>query len=225
MIAPLTNERREMRVSLGLVLAVTVFMLCGCVSMGRRGGSLAIDFHELSIAGVRPGDPEEKVIEGVGHPYEIRYGRADSPREIWPYYDLGLEVVVDKKSREVEKMIVFLNRYQAYSPFRGRIVQDFPLASRLVQVKPKLEGYKEIEVEHPGYVKVHIYTDDVETAKVDEEDVYLERSNGAKMTIYFDYDKWMERVELEGKGSGETVGPPPQEQEVVIEEPEAEEAE
>ena len=195
-----------MKLFRAVTLACVVCLPCGCASRVKMDAVPVIDFQELTVAGIRPGDRDEKVVELLGHPNEVRYGRGDSPREFWHYYDLGMKVVVGKQSREVDEVIVFLNDTRAFRPFRGRIAQGFPLATRLVDAKPHLQGYSEVDITYRGYREAQVYSDDIETARVIEENVSLGRTDGAKMTVHFDYDKWMQSVVLERAESTEVSG-------------------
>lgn len=209
-------------------LVLVVVLICaacspyGCALRADRVGPPMIDFQEMTVAGIRPGDSEEIVVRMIGHPSEINYGRSDSPKEIWSYYDLGMKVVVVKQSREVEEIVVFFNRTRTYRPYRGKIAQGFPLDIRLVDAKTHLAGYREVDTVYRGYKEVRVYSDDIETAKVLEEIVSLEKTDGATMTVHFDFDKWMESAVLaRAEGPIETEAPAG---EVAGEEPHAAEA-
>ncbi|MDP8247953.1 MAG: hypothetical protein P9M00_07430 [Candidatus Tritonobacter lacicola] len=197
-----------MRIISGVVFIIAACVLCGCSSMkgGRR--ALTIDFDGMTVAGIKPGDPGELVIEKLGRPYDIWYGSSGSPGETWNYYNLGIKVFLQKKTREVDEVTVYFNRFQAYSPFRGSIAQGIPLASRFVDVRPVLEEYREVMTRRRGYETVEVYDDSDETAYMDKEYVRLERDDAAKLSVYFDYDRWIERVFLEKGEPRETPGMP-----------------
>jgi hypothetical protein len=215
-------KRRDMKLFLAAVLMCAACSQYGCASRADRAGPPVIDFQEMTVAGIRPGDRDEAVVEAIGRPYEIIYGRADSPKEIWSYYDLGMKVVVGKQSRGVEEVVVFFNRTRAYRPFRGKIAQGFPLDVRLVDAKPHLGGYREVDTSYRGYKEFLVYSDDVETAKVLEEIVSLQKADGATMTVHFDYHKWLARVVLASADVPVETGAPAGE--VAGEETQAEEA-